>query len=468
MDSVALETCKRLRTLGARDEDVLVTVQPTCPFVRAKTISDCVERLDEDTRTVLTVADDRHLRWTIAADGRPVPMYAARVNRQRQEPVYRETGGVIATYLGDVLKTGSRIQQGHVDVVEVDKREAIDIDDYPDFLVAQHFAQRRKALIRADGSHALGVGHIYRALALATELFAYSLEIVTRSDGDFALGHRLLAGHSFPLRAIDADDAFFEIAAQVQPDVVFLDILNTETATIETLRRSARKIVTFEDLGEGAGGADLVVNDLYLSEQWPGNVLSGVENALLSNAFEHVPPRRGAKERVERLLLVFGGTDPSNLTERALAAAAVAGFKDEVTVVLGPGRADRPVSLADYGLNGEVLHSVSDMAHLMSSADLAISSAGRTVTELMTMGVPTLVLCQNRRELLHTHASMPYGVMNLGLGQLVDTETLGNTLGYLLGDVDLRRRMNALMLNATADRRNGAIVRRIEARLGLD
>ncbi len=323
-------------------------------------------------------------------------------------------------------------------------------------------------MIRADGSHDLGVGHVYRALALATELFSYGVEIVTRCDGDFALGYRVLASHSFPLRAIENDEAFFEIAAQVQPDVVFLDILNTEAATIETLRRSAAKIVTFEDFGEGALNADLVVNDLYLSEHASANALSGVENALLSNAFEHVPPRRGARAQVEQLLLVFGGTDPSNLTERALAASAAVGFKGEVTVVLGPGRADRPVSLADYGLNGEVLHSVSDMAQLMSRADLAVSSAGRTVMELMTMGVPTLVLCQNRRELLHTHASMPYGVMNLGLGQLVDAGTLRNTLEYLLGDADLRRHMNALMLSATANRRNSAIVRRIEARLGLD
>jgi spore coat polysaccharide biosynthesis predicted glycosyltransferase SpsG len=108
------------------------------------------------------------------------------------------------------------------------------------------------------------------------------------------------------------------------------------------------------------------------------------------------------------------------------------------------------------------------MAEVMQSADLAISSGGRSVTELMTVGVPTIVMCQNRRELLHTHASMAYGVMNLGLGRFVAGAPLERTLRLVIEDVALRRNMQQLMLNATRERSNHAIIERIERRLGIN
>jgi spore coat polysaccharide biosynthesis predicted glycosyltransferase SpsG/CMP-N-acetylneuraminic acid synthetase len=468
LDDVALEVCKRLAAEGATAEDFLITVQPTCPFIKAATIQTCIDHLAQGARTVLTVTDDRRLRWTRDAQGNAIAMYEARLNRQALKPVWRETGGVIAGIVGDILKTGTRIQSGHVAIVEVDEKEAVDIDGQTDFLIAQHYATRRKAAIRADGSHQLGVGHVQRAVALAAQLVGYDVEIVTRCEGAYALGHKLLSAHAFALRGIETEDEFIAAMDESRPDIVFLDILNTAPETISALRRVAGKIVTFEDLGEGAGLADLVVNDLYASPAPEKNTLSGVENALLSTAFDHVSPRRGVGERVENLLVLFGGTDPSNLTEKALSALKGVAFDGHVTLVLGPGRADRPVALADYGLKGEVLRDVGDMAAVMSRADLALSSAGRTVTELMTMGVPALVLCQNRRELLHTHASMPYGVMNLGLGSLIDLQTVQNTLRYLLEDRELRARMNALMLRATANRDNRRIVRRIERMLYVE
>jgi hypothetical protein len=53
----------------------------------------------------------------------------------------------------------------------------------------------------------------------------------------------------------------------------------------------------------------------------------------------------------------------------------------------------------------------------MARADLAITSAGRTVYELVACGTPALVLAQNERELLHCCAREEFGMVNLGLGR---------------------------------------------------
>jgi spore coat polysaccharide biosynthesis predicted glycosyltransferase SpsG len=112
-------------------------------------------------------------------------------------------------------------------------------------------------------------------------------------------------------------------------------------------------------------------------------------------------------------------------------------------------------------LEGEVLCDVANMAEVMRSADLALTSGGRTVTELMTVGVPTVVMCQNMRELRHTHASSPFGVMNLGLGELVDIETLAQYLEILIARPELRRDMRRRGLDAVRGRSNQRIAERL-------
>jgi spore coat polysaccharide biosynthesis predicted glycosyltransferase SpsG len=108
------------------------------------------------------------------------------------------------------------------------------------------------------------------------------------------------------------------------------------------------------------------------------------------------------------------------------------------------------------------------MPALMKKADLAISSGGRTITELVSLGVPVLCLCQNEKELTHTHASARYGVVNLGLGELVGIDTLAAHIGRLGHSSDLRKVLHTRALHETAGRSNAAVIRRIMQRIGWD
>ena len=82
----------------------------------------------------------------------------------------------------------------------------------------------------------------------------------------------------------------------------------------------------------------------------------------------------------------------------------------------------------------------------MQQADIAFTSQGRTVYELASLGVPSIVLAQNERELLHTFAQMPNGFMNLGLGENLSEETIKNTLEWLIETPQIRKEMRELML----------------------
>lgn len=468
LDQVAGEVARRLAARGADPAAAFLTVQPTCPFIAAASIRRALEVLAAGAGSVLTVTEDRHLRWTRDGEGRFVPTYAARVNRQLLPPLWRETGGVIGARLGAVLEQGTRIV-APVQLVEVGQDEALDIDDFADLAVAQYYVRRRRLAIRADGARALGLGHVNRALALASELAEHQPVLVTRADGDYALGAALLAESPFEVRRLEGEAGFLPLLEELRPDLLFLDCLDSSLEAMRAAKARARRVVSFEDRGPGAAEANLVINDLYLDErlgeQLGQRQLSGVEHAILAPAFDLVSPRPAPAGPVGTVLVLFGGTDPSSLTERTLAALGAIGFAGRTLVVEGPGRQDRPVDLAAYGLQGEVRRNVAYMPELMLRADLAVSSAGRTVTELMCLGVPTLVLCQNAKELMHSHASPAFGVMNLGLGSLVAEQTLQDNLRLLLGEEELRRSMHARAVAATRRRSNHRIVRRILALL---
>ncbi len=458
LDDVARKVISQLVTEGAADEDVFVTVQPTCPFIKSKRIGEAAEQLARGAGSVLTVVDDRHLTWTVDADGKAIKDYTARVNRQLLPPKFRETGGVIATTIEHFRTHDTRIVEP-IELIEVDTEEALDIDHFADWMVAEYLATKLKVLIRVDAAVNLGMGHVYRALALAQELAMHDLAIVISKHSE--LSRSFFEQHPFTIIEVSDDDGFFSLTKGISPDLVILDHLDTTADYVERLKSHARAVVTFEDLGEGAEKAHLVVSDLYRNRHVPAErQLNGVRNAILSPAFNDSVEPITFKHPAEHILVVFGGTDPSGLTLKTLQALSDISFSGFVSVVRGLGAAELP-ALADFGLKGEVLHNVAHMPSLMNKVDLAVSSAGRTITELLTLGVPVVCIAQNDKELTHTHASVEYGVLNLGLGSLCDTGTIGAHIKHLLDNEALRRTLHERALDATRERSNAAVIERI-------
>jgi spore coat polysaccharide biosynthesis predicted glycosyltransferase SpsG len=93
-----------------------------------------------------------------------------------------------------------------------------------------------------------------------------------------------------------------------------------------------------------------------------------------------------------------------------------------------------------------IANSTRRISEYMNQADVAVTSGGRTVLELAALRVPTVVICQNHREMTHTFASSENGVLNLGFrGDLTDAE-IAKVLARVLTDDSLRRTMREKML----------------------
>ena len=451
LDELMLRHIPDLISLGAKESDLLLTMQPTCPLVSPQRIKEAAAKFEAGAGSVITVKDDRHLRWKIE-DGKPVPLYAKRVNRQVMDPEYRESGAIIGARISDILQHGTRIVDP-IALIPLVEEEALDIDTFADLEVAEHWLTRKKILLFTGGSRELGMGHLYRTLALAQEFARHEILIVTESS--MPLGTEFFGGQVFNHQEISNRNELAKLA--IGFDLVVLDVLDTEAELVLSLKEAGCAVVSFEDLGSGAEIADLVVSDIYPSPN-AKNQLVGVQNAILAPSFETLNRRANVKSGVDHVLVLFGGTDPSSLAQKSLRALEQIGYSGKVSCVRGLGADDLE---GEFDLDLQVLRNVKNMGSLMASADLALSSAGRTVTELMSIGVPTVCLAQNQKELSHTHAGKENGILNLGLGADLSMGDLAQQLSAILTDFERRQQMSQTALARIKGRSNHRVVNRI-------
>ncbi|MFV0433694.1 MAG: cytidylyltransferase domain-containing protein [Leucobacter sp.] len=470
LDTKVLRNLPALRERGARGSDPVLTVQPTSPLLRAETVRRAIRLFDDaETRSVLSVARDQHLRWKRNDDGSVAPLFTARVNRQQLPLEYRETGGVIAARLDDIEQRGTRVIEP-VRVIELEAEEAIDIDNYADLLATAHLLTRMRVAIRVDASPELGMGHVYRMLALAAELARH--EVTVYLSADAPLGQRFFGEYPYRTELVADERDFLARLERSRPEIVVFDVLDTSAAQIAGVREAVpdARIVSFEDRGGGAAEVDLLVTEFVDNPDVPqSRKLAGIDFALLAPSFE-IEQRHGSRVRDEvgEVLVLFGGTDPSGLAVRALESLARVGYAGHVTVARGLGAEAITIDDSSLPFALRVLENVTNMPALMAEADFAFTSAGRTVIELLSQGTPAICLAQNEKELTHTHATAENGVLALGLGVAVDDIALDAATQSMLDDAELRRRYAERAARAGEQRSNRKTLSELLARLGIE
>ncbi|GAI95785.1 unnamed protein product, partial [marine sediment metagenome] len=234
------------------------------------------------------------------------------------------------------------------------------------------------------------------------------------------------------------------------PHIIFNDILDTSVDYIEYIKEKNIFTVNFEDLGEGSAKADIVINALYDKKNGFENYYWGKDYYILREEFQKID-QKTIEKVVKKILITFGGTDPNNYTKKVLELLNDLDLKNiEIFIVVGLGytKCDDLIKFSqDLNHKFIIKKNVKNISAYMYDADLIFTSAGRTVYEIASIGVPTIVLAQNDRELLHTFANKKNGFLNLGLGYKVSNEKIKKLIILLINDYDLRKEMSCLMLN---------------------
>ncbi|WP_046353238.1 UDP-2,4-diacetamido-2,4,6-trideoxy-beta-L-altropyranose hydrolase [Janthinobacterium sp. B9-8] len=265
-----------------------------------------------------------------------------------------------------------------------------------------------KVLIRADASSVIGIGHVMRCLTLANELRARGAEIVFACS-EFS-GHLIayigaqafevipLAAPSLPLNW-QADAHSLQVKITPDFDWIIVDHYGLDKDWECAMRPFTKYIAVIDDLCNRPHDANLLLDqnlsaerDAY--EQWVPThcqLLLGPKYALLRSEFIGGPIT--IKPQIERILVNFGGADPSREMFKVMEALQET---QGIHVDFVAGRSN----LAWHELQQHILsqpnwhfyHYVDDFSQLMRQADLFIGAGGSSTWERAALGLPSICI----------------------------------------------------------------------------
>ncbi len=446
LDPVIFDATVQKEKQAFDEYDIVITIQPTSPFLKTETLDKAIEKFEDfDVDTVISVVDDRGLNWGYnESENRYYPLFNERHNSQYLPKNFRETGGIFATRRR-FITANSRLGD-NIDLIELSREESIDIDTYEDWWVAEHYLNRKKIAIVVNAYDKIGTGHIYRCISIASKLLGD--DILFLVDRNHQWGVDIINSFNYPFETYDGGDDLFNKLRAYNPHIVINDVLDTTKEYINRQKNDGYFIINFEDLGPGADDANLVFDALYEHDGGFGNIFTGYRYYILKDEFYFQPPKAIYPE-VNDVLLTFGGTDPNNLTEKVLGAVLDSGFPGRIDVVLGLGYPNKEELIDKYEIypNVQIYTNVKNISDFMLKADIAFTSAGRTMYEICSVGTPCICICQNGREQTHSFGSSKNGFINMGLGETLSSEDIRNQFEIVWEDYELRKNMSNLMKN---------------------
>lgn len=425
-DAVTLDAVIADAVPKNEDWDYIITMQPTSPTLKVKTLDDAIRyAIDNNLDTLISAINAPHLSWGVR-DGKKVPNYTERLNRQYLPPCYMETGAFVISK-ASIVTPKTRIGE-KVDVYEIPEDESQDVDNFDDLRSVAATLDREKVAIYVNGNNKRGIGHIYRALEMADEFYS-------KPDIYYDINQtnpKVFGVTTHNLIPVNGIHELFNICKEKQYTIFINDILTTSLDYMIGLRTvlPKAKLINFEDDGEGILKADLVFNALYHEGDLP-QVKAGEKYYISGKTFMFYRPIK-IRENVKKVFISFGGADPQNYSDRLLNIISKDEYKAyQFIVVLG--RAKYNVdTLMEYNKydNIEVFYDVSNMPEIMSSCDIGITSRGRTGYELAILGIPSISMAQNHREEKHGFVCNENGFSYIGLNP--EDEVIKATLDMYL------------------------------------
>ena len=413
LDPVIYDAMIQKEKLTLDEYDIIITLQPTSPLIKTSTLNRAIELFDDfSIDSVISVVDDRHLTWGYDDENqRYFPNYIKRVNRQYLPKSFKETGAILATRRKK-KKKDSRLGTN-----------AIVVNAYDE----------------------IGTGHVFRCLAIASKLVFHDVLFIMNEEHQ--LGVDIVKDYNYPIRLYNGEKDIINSLREFSPNIVINDILDTTKEYVSTLKNEGFFIVNFEDLGFGTLYADVVFDALYEHDVNQDNIFTGHKYYILKDEFYFQPPKI-ITPAVNNVLITFGGTDPNNFTELVLNSILSTNYEGRINVVLGLGYKGIGELIEKYKSKQSIqfYQNVSNISDFMFKADIIFTSAGRTMYEICSLGVPTICLCQNERELTHVFGNPNNGFKNMGLGKNLTKKQIIDGFIELVNNYDLRVDMNRRML----------------------
>lgn len=313
----------------------------------------------------------------------------------------------------------------------------------------------KSILFRTEGSKEIGMGHITRDITVAKCLREYYDSIYFLTNNNSAVIDLLNKNGFTPLTFSNNEfggrDRIQKILEHKEFDDIILDLYNIHQSDIDFYKKFCNRVICFTDETHKLK----IVADIIFAfspnqkEGYYTNISEG--KFYVGHKYEPLNPifsnkRRKAKEKIERILVTMGGSDRSDLTTRVLNDLLEMNNKFEITAILGHVSGEINQDMINrYRKRGITLKkNVENMCEEMLKTDVGICAAGNTLVEFMSLGIPTLVLPQTKRENEHANAYKKKGAILKvpNYGDKIKEENIFKLLMKLIYNTDLRKEIS--------------------------
>ncbi len=332
-------------------------------------------------------------------------------------------------------------------------------------------------LLRADGSHKIGTGHIMRCIALAQgfdNIGVKSIFVIKDYEKEI---RDLIRDYGYDVEIVSRDRDFKEdamltadLASRYHAKIIITDINNINAEQEPDLYRTYLKalkdkgifLITIEGLdediiaGKTSVPSDRIIIPYYGAEKKRHNfhdnsyLLLGPEYFIFRQDFVAAAAvKKEIKKEASNILVTLGGSDPFNFTIKVAAALTRIDRPDlSIRIIIGASfdgsvRQEMDNIMRSFKGKYEFLFKSDKMAELMLWADIAIISSGLTKYETALTGTPSIVISHdNVHDEIMEEFEKAGSVLLMKCGKNITEEDISHAVEVLLDDPVLREKMS--------------------------
>ena len=259
---------------------------------------------------------------------------------------------------------------------------------------------KRKIFFRADGDSKIGLGHIFRSLALAEMLCTeFDCHFIIRNALP-TLKKQILEVCKSIIELPKSKEAEAEkLAKEVfsSQDIVVLDGYHFQTDYQRVIKQSGAKLVCIDDIFDYHFLADIIINHAgaasstqYSAEAYT-QFLLGLPYALLRKPFREASKEREEHTKGNAVFICLGGADPKNDTIKVIQKCKAYPEFDTIYVIVGAAyiyRKELEELVDTLPQKIEILQDLSadQMVACMQKCTIAITSPSTISYEYLSVG----------------------------------------------------------------------------------
>lgn len=259
---------------------------------------------------------------------------------------------------------------------------------------------KKKVVFRADGNLKIGLGHIYRCIAIA-EMLQENFQC------EFLLGHQSqfknVIPEQFPIKYIpkeySTDDEYKWISSNYNTNsiIIILDGYQFKSSYQKNIKSLQAKLIYIDDLQEEYMYADVIINhspnvnvNLYKKEKYT-KLYTGLEHVLLRHRFlKESKLEKKPKYNISSALITLGGSDEHNITAKILNSLIAIKKISTINIVIGASYPYKDTLSSETNQSTKQIQLFSnlselEMLELMNTSDIAFAPCSTTCLELIAI-----------------------------------------------------------------------------------